>query len=71
MFCTNDGDFTHNIISPKKKEEKQYYVELALSIPDENIQRLEAGIALDDGYTTMPAQVQRVAENSILLTIHE
>ncbi len=71
VFCTNDGDFTHEIISPKKKEEKEYYVELTLPLSDENIQRLEAGIMLDDGYTTMPAQVKRVAENSILLTIHE
>lgn len=32
---------------------------------------LEEGIVLDDGYVTMPAQVKRVSENSILLTIHE
>jgi len=71
VFCTSDGNFTHGIISPKKKEEKQYYVELALPLSGENISLLEAGIELDDGYTTMPAQVERVAENIILLTIHE
>lgn len=71
VFCTNDGNFTHEIISPKKKEEKEYFVELALPISDEDIQKLESGIALDDGYVTMPAQVKRVSEKEILLTIHE
>lgn len=42
VFCTNDGNFTHEIISPKKKEEKEYFVELALPISDESIANLEA-----------------------------
>ena len=71
VFCTNDGQFTHEIISPKKKEEKEYYVELELPIKDEDIKKLEQGVELDDWYVTMPAQVKRVSENIILLTIHE
>ena len=71
MFCTNNGQFTHEIISPKKKEEKEYYVELALPIEDEDIKKLEQGVELDDGYTTMPAQVKWVSENAISLVIHE
>lgn len=71
IFCTNDGQFTHDIISPKKKREKEYYVELALPISDEHISILQTGVTLDDGYTTMPAQIKRVADNIILLTIHE
>lgn len=71
VFCTNDGNFTHEIISPKKKEEKEYYVELALPISDEDIKKLEQWVELDDGYMTMPAQAKRVSDNAILLTIHE
>jgi len=71
MLCTNDGQFTHEIISPKKKLEKEYYLELALPISDEDIAKLESGIALEDGYVTMPAQAQRAAENALRLTIHE
>ena len=48
VFCTNDGQFTHEIISPKKKEEKEYYVELELPIKDEDIKKLEQGVELDD-----------------------
>ena len=71
VFCTNDGQFTRGIISPKKKLEKEYYVELASSISDEALMQLEAGVLIEDAYTTMPAQVKRVSETSILLTIHE
>lgn len=42
VFCTNNGQFTHEIISPKKKEEKEYYVELAQPISDEEIKSLAA-----------------------------
>ncbi len=41
VFCTNDGNFTHEIISPKKKEEKEYFVELQFPISDEQIGLLE------------------------------
>lgn len=71
VLCTNDWQFTHEIISPKKKLEKEYYVGLRDAITDENIKKLEQWVELDDGYVTMPAQAQRVAEDVILLTIHE
>ncbi len=71
VFCTNDGNFTHEIISPKKKEEKEYFVELQFPISDEQIGLLEKWVTLDDGYLTMPAQVKRVDKVTILLTIYE
>lgn len=74
VFCTNDGDFTHEIISPKKKEEKEYYVELASSVSDEDIATLEEWVHIDDAegiFTCMPAKVKRLSENVILLTIYE
>lgn len=71
VLCSNDGQFTHDIISPKKKLEKEYYVELANSISDEQIAELASGVTLGDGYVTMPGKAKRVGEKAILLTIHE
>ncbi len=71
VLCTSDGQFTHDIISPKKKQEKEYYVSLRDPISDEDIKKLELWVELDDGYLTMPAQVQRLSEKDIQLTIHE
>ncbi len=74
VFCTNDGQFTHEIISPKKKEEKEYYVELQNPISDEDLARFAAWIHINDAewsFTCMPAQTKRIADNIILLTIHE
>lgn len=74
VFCTNDGNFTHEIISPKKKEEKEYFVELEFPISDEDIQKLEQWIHINDAegeFTCMPAKVERVDGVTIRLTIYE
>lgn len=74
VFCTNDGKFTHEIISPKKKEEKEYFVEMNFPIRDEDIAKFEWGIHISDAegeFTCMPAKVQRIDMVTILLTIHE
>lgn len=71
LLLTNDWDFIHEIISPRHKEEKEYYVELDHLITDEEISNLEQWVELDDGYKTMPAKVKKVSENIIKLIIVE
>ncbi len=74
MLCSNDGKFTHDIISPKKKQEKEYFVKMELPISDEDITKLETGMEINDAegsFTCMPAKVKRVDMVTILLTIHE
>jgi len=71
LLLTNDWDFIHEIISPRHKEEKEYYVELDNLITDEEISNLEQWVELDDGYKTMPAKVKRISEKIIKLIIVE
>lgn len=71
LLLTNDGDFIHKVISPKRKEEKEYYVEAELPLDDQSIEFLKEGVVLDDGYKTLPAKVERLTENTIKLTITE
>jgi len=71
VLITNDGEINHRIISPKKKMMKTYEVDLAKPISDEAIKQLTAGVVLDDGYHTLPAQVIKTAEKKIVLMIHE
>lgn len=61
----------HRIISPKKKLPKIYFVSLAKDISDEAIVKLEAGVELDGGDVTLPAQIERIDEKTIRLTIYE
>lgn len=71
VLITNDGDLNHRIISPKKKMVKTYEVHLEKSISDDAIKNLVAGVTLEDGYQTLPAQVIKKSDKKIILMIHE
>ena len=71
VLITNDGDLNHRIISPKKKMVKIYEVELEKSLQDADGKDLEAGVVLEDGYQTLPAQVSKVSDKKIILSIYE
>ena len=49
VLITDDGEFAHNILSPKKHIFKTYEAKLSSPISDENIKKLENGIILNDG----------------------
>jgi 16S rRNA pseudouridine516 synthase len=50
---------------------KTYEVELEKPINDEAIKQLTAGVVLEDGYHTLPAQAIKKSEKKIVLMIHE
>lgn len=71
LLITNDGQFSHRLMAPKKHVPKTYYVELERSIDQAAIQALEAGISLNEEEHCSPAIVEVVGEQTILLTIFE
>ena len=71
VLCSNDGQFTHDIISPKKHLEKEYYVCTKNNVSNKDMELLAWGVELDDGYFTLPAKVQKVDDTTIVLTIVE
>ena len=54
-----------------REKEKEYEVWLASVISDEDCNKLEEWVILDDGYLTKPAKVQKIEDKKILLTITE
>jgi len=58
LILTNDGDFTHKLISPKRHVEKEYYIYTTKPaiVSDYMKQLVENGMILDDGTKTMPGQ---------------
>ena len=70
LLLTTDGSFSHNLIHGKKKIPKTYHVELKDSFNKKFIEKLEAGITLDDG-PVQPAQVTQINDKTIHLTIYE
>lgn len=71
LLITDDGILSHLLTSPKHHVDKTYYVELLKDISISDIQKLEEGIILDDGYKTKKARVKMISPKTIELTIHE
>ncbi len=75
LLMTNDGELTYKLTHPKHMIEKTYHVICSGKLSDEERQRLECGIELDDGMTA-PANVDGVQyvngeKTMFYITIHE
>jgi 16S rRNA pseudouridine516 synthase len=57
LLITNDGRLAHQLLSPKKHVPKTYFAVIEGQVTDEDIKAFKAGVVLDDGYKTMPADL--------------
>lgn len=57
VLLTNDGEFSHKILSSKNHVAKYYIVKLARPFEDDYIQKFSQGIALSNGEVCLPARV--------------
>ena len=75
LLMTNDGDFTYKVTHPKHKVDKTYIAVIKGGISIKGLAMLRAGVTLDDGFKTSPADVEMLnADNGhtvIKITIHE
>lgn len=71
LLITNDGELSHNLLSPKKHVAKTYLVETARNITSEMIEQLENGVDIGEEKVTLPAKVKQLEDKKIELTITE
>ena len=71
LLVTNDGELAHRLLSPKKHVDKSYLTQIAKPLNENDICMLSEGVDIGDEETTLPAKVQILDENYIILTIHE
>lgn len=74
LLLTNDGQLAHELLAPKKHVSKKYYAKVSGIVTQEDAKQLKEGIVLEDGYKTLPAELNiiRSGENSeIELVIYE
>ncbi len=71
LLLTNDGDLAHRLLSPKHHAEKSYFFHCAHPLLQEEIDRLEAGVTLEDGYQTLPCQVIMETPTQGVITVTE
>jgi 16S rRNA pseudouridine516 synthase len=57
LLLTNDGKLAHELLSPRKHVPKTYYAEVEGLVTDSDRTAFQAGVTLDDGYRTLPANL--------------
>lgn len=57
IILTDDGDYCHRILSPKKEIYKTYFVRLNGVLPQGAYAEFEQGITLEDGTKCLPARL--------------
>ena len=70
LLLTNDGPLAHRLAHPRYEVEKVYEAEVEGAPDDAALERLRAGVDLDDGRTA-PARVRRLGPSRIELALHE
>jgi 23S rRNA pseudouridine2605 synthase len=70
LLLTNDGELAHRLAHPRYEVEKVYEAEVEGEPSDEALERLRAGVELEDGLTA-PARVRCLGPNTVELAIHE
>ena len=71
LLITDDGEFTHQVTSPKSNISKKYYVEYQGVLQDNAIDKVKNGIILDDGEITKPGILEPINDSSAYITIYE
>jgi 23S rRNA pseudouridine2605 synthase len=70
ILLTNDGELANRLTHPRYGVRKTYLVELAQAPSEADLDRLRTGVELEDG-PTAPAEVERLGEREVEITIRE
>ncbi len=72
VLITDDGRWSHNIISPKKSCAKIYRVTLRDPLKPGTIEKFKLGVQLQgEKNLTLPAILKKITDNQVLLTLTE
>ena len=64
LLITNDGELSHNLLSPKKHVNKTYYVELNGELIDSDIDLFAKGLDIGEKNITKPAKLEILSGRS-------
>lgn len=69
LLLTNDGDFANKIMHPRYNKEKKYYVKTDKPLLRKDIEAIEKGVRLKDGY--IKGKIKQYHKDQIEITINE
>ena len=74
LLITNDGQLAHDLLSPKKKIPKTYYVKVQGQVTNKEVKEFENGLIIDDNFTALPAKLEILESGQVSkvnVTIYE
>lgn len=72
LLLTNDGELSHNLLSPRKHVDKTYYVTCEAKVTEAQLETLRKGVDIGDDKITLPALARAgLQQNELYLTIRE
>jgi len=71
LILTDDGDFTHRLLSPACLVPKTYRLTVDTPIPPDAANRFREGVYIDGGHFTAPATLSLLSPTEAFLTITE
>ncbi|HEY8463204.1 MAG TPA: pseudouridine synthase [Bacillota bacterium] len=74
LLLTNHGELAHQLLAPQKHVVKKYFARVAGRVTSADQQAFSAGIILEDGYRTLPAELQILtvaAVSEVTVALHE
>lgn len=72
VLITDDGEFAHNMLSPKKHVDKRYFAVMENPVSKEDAELFASGITIDGGEKCLPAELE-ITENpkEVYITLRE
>ena len=72
LLVTDDGDYVHRVITPKKHVPKVYFARTDGQPTDADAERFAQGVVLGDGTQCLPARLERLPEQGgCRVTVYE
>ena len=71
LIITNDGELSHKLLSPKNKVVKTYRAVTKFPVSGEDMDKAAQGMQLDEGETSLPAEITSVDEHTYDIKVYE
>ena len=71
VILTNNGQLAHRMLSPKHHVDKVYFFTARDKVSEDDVQKLENGVDIGEGYITKPAKVEMIEDKLGYITLTE
>ncbi len=71
LLLTTDGTLAHRLLSPRWHQPKRYLARVDRPLEPADQEAFAGGVALEDGYVTLPARLEILSPHEGVVTVYE